>query len=188
MCLFISHSGYVSLWSFSPAVKKWIFSVSWWTTVEIMSALLYLLFCHCFREDWANGSTYSPTPSLLTPRWETFTFSGQSSTSGLLNWNNGRKVVVFFSRLYKYDLQYFNHWMCWTYFFCFFQWSVESEAPKHKAQPPLSFGLLLRPELAFSVLERGPPADSPKVTSPLSLFCVWSVLFHIFAIGVEDIR
>ncbi|XP_044225414.1 nucleolar protein 6 [Thunnus albacares] len=42
------------------------------------------------------------------------------------------------------------------------EWSVESEAPKHKAQPPLSFGLLLRPELAASVLERGPPADSPK--------------------------
>uniref|UniRef100_UPI003AAB698B nucleolar protein 6 n=1 Tax=Centroberyx gerrardi TaxID=166262 RepID=UPI003AAB698B len=42
------------------------------------------------------------------------------------------------------------------------EWSVESEAPKHKAQPPLSFGLILRPELAASVLERGPPADSPK--------------------------
>ncbi|XP_058491620.1 nucleolar protein 6 [Solea solea] len=42
------------------------------------------------------------------------------------------------------------------------EWSVESDAPKHKAQPPLSFGLLLRPELASSVLERGPPADSPK--------------------------
>ncbi|XP_047448023.1 nucleolar protein 6 [Mugil cephalus] len=42
------------------------------------------------------------------------------------------------------------------------EWSVESEAPKFKAQPPLSFGLLLRPELAASVLERGPPADSPK--------------------------
>ncbi|KAK5871329.1 hypothetical protein PBY51_004214 [Eleginops maclovinus] len=42
------------------------------------------------------------------------------------------------------------------------EWSVESEAPKHKAQPPLCFGLLLRPELAASVLERGPPADSPK--------------------------
>ncbi|CAG5922329.1 unnamed protein product [Menidia menidia] len=41
-------------------------------------------------------------------------------------------------------------------------WSVESEAPKYKAQPPLSFGVLLRPELASSVLERGPPADSPK--------------------------
>uniref|UniRef100_A0A4W6G8X9 Nucleolar protein 6 n=1 Tax=Lates calcarifer TaxID=8187 RepID=A0A4W6G8X9_LATCA len=39
------------------------------------------------------------------------------------------------------------------------EWSVESEAPKHKAQPPLSFGMLLRPELAASVLERGPPAD-----------------------------
>uniref|UniRef100_A0A3Q2T078 Nucleolar protein 6 n=1 Tax=Fundulus heteroclitus TaxID=8078 RepID=A0A3Q2T078_FUNHE len=42
------------------------------------------------------------------------------------------------------------------------EWSVESEAPKYKAQPPLSFGLLLNPELATSVLERGPPADSPK--------------------------
>ncbi|XP_010776963.1 nucleolar protein 6 [Notothenia coriiceps] len=42
------------------------------------------------------------------------------------------------------------------------EWSVESEAPKHKAQPPLCFGLLLKPELAASVLERGPPADSPK--------------------------
>ena len=42
------------------------------------------------------------------------------------------------------------------------QWSVESEAPKYKAQPPLSFGLLLRPELAATVLERGPPADSPQ--------------------------
>ncbi|KAE8292305.1 Nucleolar protein 6 [Larimichthys crocea] len=42
------------------------------------------------------------------------------------------------------------------------EWSVESEAPKHKAQPPLSFGLLLKPDLATSVLERGPPADSPK--------------------------
>uniref|UniRef100_A0A671YCG0 Nucleolar protein 6 n=1 Tax=Sparus aurata TaxID=8175 RepID=A0A671YCG0_SPAAU len=38
----------------------------------------------------------------------------------------------------------------------------ESDAPKHKAQPPLSFGLLLNPELATSVLERGPSADSPK--------------------------
>lgn len=42
------------------------------------------------------------------------------------------------------------------------EWSVESEAPKYKDQPPLSFGLLLNPELAASVLERGPPADSPK--------------------------
>uniref|UniRef100_A0A673CSG7 Nucleolar protein 6 n=1 Tax=Sphaeramia orbicularis TaxID=375764 RepID=A0A673CSG7_9TELE len=42
------------------------------------------------------------------------------------------------------------------------EWSVESEAPKYKDQPPLSFGLLLRPELAVSVLERGPSADSPK--------------------------
>ncbi|XP_008286956.1 nucleolar protein 6 [Stegastes partitus] len=45
------------------------------------------------------------------------------------------------------------------------EWSVECEAPKYKAQPPLSFGLLLRPELAASVLERGPPADSPKAAA-----------------------
>ncbi|KAM8865782.1 nucleolar protein 6 [Synchiropus picturatus] len=42
------------------------------------------------------------------------------------------------------------------------EWSVESEPPKHKAQPPLSFGLLLRQEMSTSVLERGPPANSPK--------------------------
>ncbi|KAF6725205.1 Nucleolar protein 6 [Oryzias melastigma] len=42
------------------------------------------------------------------------------------------------------------------------EWSVEGEAPKYKAQPPLSFGLLLKPELAASVLEKGPAADNPK--------------------------
>ncbi|XP_059910266.1 nucleolar protein 6 [Gadus macrocephalus] len=42
------------------------------------------------------------------------------------------------------------------------EWTVEAEPPKHKAQPPLSFGLILRPDYAASVLERGPPADSPK--------------------------
>nr|XP_057926598.1 nucleolar protein 6 [Doryrhamphus excisus] len=42
------------------------------------------------------------------------------------------------------------------------EWSLESDPPKHKSQPPLSFGLLFQPELATSVLERGPPADSPK--------------------------
>ncbi|KAK0147285.1 Nucleolar protein 6 [Merluccius polli] len=42
------------------------------------------------------------------------------------------------------------------------EWSVEAEPPKHKTQPPLSFGLILRPEYATSALERGPPADSPK--------------------------
>ncbi|KAJ8380561.1 hypothetical protein SKAU_G00013390 [Synaphobranchus kaupii] len=42
------------------------------------------------------------------------------------------------------------------------EWPVDSEPPKHKDQPPLSFGLLLNPEFAASVLERGPPADSPK--------------------------
>ncbi|XP_061584958.1 nucleolar protein 6 [Cololabis saira] len=42
------------------------------------------------------------------------------------------------------------------------EWSVESEAPKYKSQPPLSFGLLFQPEQAVSVLERGPQADSPK--------------------------
>ncbi|KAG5841083.1 hypothetical protein ANANG_G00195830 [Anguilla anguilla] len=42
------------------------------------------------------------------------------------------------------------------------EWPVDSEPPKHKDQPPLSFGLLLNPEFAASVLEKGPPADSPK--------------------------
>lgn len=42
------------------------------------------------------------------------------------------------------------------------EWSVQNDAPKYRDQPPLSFGLLLKPELAASVLERGPPADSPK--------------------------
>lgn len=64
-------------------------------------------------------------------------------------------------------------WYSWPYLFVSSQWCVEHEAPKHKSQPPLSFGLLLRPELATSVLERGPPADSPKVNRPPS-FCVCS--------------
>ncbi|KAJ0041623.1 hypothetical protein NL108_010458, partial [Boleophthalmus pectinirostris] len=42
------------------------------------------------------------------------------------------------------------------------EWSIQNEAPKYRDQPPLSFGLLLKPELAASVLERGPPADSHK--------------------------
>ncbi|XP_072288566.1 nucleolar protein 6 [Eucyclogobius newberryi] len=42
------------------------------------------------------------------------------------------------------------------------EWSVQNEPPKYRDQPPLSFGLLLNPELAASVLERGPPADSHK--------------------------
>ncbi|XP_029019148.2 nucleolar protein 6 [Betta splendens] len=42
------------------------------------------------------------------------------------------------------------------------EWSVASNPPKYKDQPPLSFGLLLKPEMAASVLERGPPADSPQ--------------------------
>lgn len=75
-----------------------------------------------------------------------------------------------------------------NFFFVSLQWSVESEAPKYKAQPPLSFGLLLRPELAASVLERGPPADSPKVMSPVSLlFAHMCVLcsFIVFPIEVQ---
>ncbi|XP_073697296.1 nucleolar protein 6 [Garra rufa] len=42
------------------------------------------------------------------------------------------------------------------------EWSVGSAPPKHKDQPPLTIGLLLNLEHAFSVLERGPPADNPK--------------------------
>ncbi|XP_061117793.1 nucleolar protein 6 isoform X2 [Conger conger] len=42
------------------------------------------------------------------------------------------------------------------------EWAVDSEPPKYKDQPPLSFGLLLNPECTASMLEKGPPADSPK--------------------------
>ncbi|XP_076854204.1 nucleolar protein 6 [Brachyhypopomus gauderio] len=42
------------------------------------------------------------------------------------------------------------------------EWPVCSEPPKHKDQPPLAIGLLLNLEHALSVLERGPPADSPE--------------------------
>lgn len=71
----------------------------------------------------------------------------------------------------------------WNYLKTFsLQWSVESEAPKYKAHPPLSFGLLLRPELSSSVLERGPPADNPKVTSP---YCLLQVIMALcFRLGV----
>lgn len=74
------------------------------------------------------------------------------------------------------------------------QWSVENEAPKYKSQPPLSFGLLLNPELSTSVLERGPPADSPKVfpTFPslfISVDISAAVLQHrsIFIIVLEQV-
>uniref|UniRef100_A0A3B4DB22 Nucleolar protein 6 n=1 Tax=Pygocentrus nattereri TaxID=42514 RepID=A0A3B4DB22_PYGNA len=43
-------------------------------------------------------------------------------------------------------------------------WPVNKEPPKHKDQPPLSIGLLLNHERALSVLERGPPADSPEAS------------------------
>lgn len=56
-----------------------------------------------------------------------------------------------------------RHLSGWTILLVSLQWSVENEAPKYKSQAPLSFGLLLNPELATSVLERGPPADTPKV-------------------------
>ncbi|XP_053336445.1 nucleolar protein 6 [Clarias gariepinus] len=42
------------------------------------------------------------------------------------------------------------------------EWSVYSEPPMHKDQPPVSIGLLLNYERALSVLERGPAADSPE--------------------------
>ncbi|XP_062874179.1 nucleolar protein 6 isoform X2 [Trichomycterus rosablanca] len=42
------------------------------------------------------------------------------------------------------------------------EWSVYCEPPKHKDLPPVSLGLLLNHERALSVLERGPPADSPQ--------------------------
>ncbi|KAL0979774.1 hypothetical protein UPYG_G00189470 [Umbra pygmaea] len=42
------------------------------------------------------------------------------------------------------------------------EWPVECDAPQHKDQPPVSFGLLLNPDQAATLLERGPPADSSK--------------------------
>lgn len=57
--------------------------------------------------------------------------------------------------------------------FCFVQWPVYGEPPMHKDQPPVSIGLLLNPERALSVLERGPAADSPEVRlTPVFLQCV----------------
>ncbi|XP_061762246.1 nucleolar protein 6 [Nerophis ophidion] len=56
------------------------------------------------------------------------------------------------------------------------EWSLESEPPKFKAQPPLSFGFLLQSEQATSVLERGPPADSPKAAEFRQLWGVRSEL------------
>uniref|UniRef100_K7G936 Nucleolar protein 6 n=1 Tax=Pelodiscus sinensis TaxID=13735 RepID=K7G936_PELSI len=42
------------------------------------------------------------------------------------------------------------------------EWPIGAEPPKHKDAGPLSFGLLLAPAFAASVLERGPEADRPE--------------------------
>uniref|UniRef100_A0A8D0GV09 Nucleolar protein 6 n=1 Tax=Sphenodon punctatus TaxID=8508 RepID=A0A8D0GV09_SPHPU len=43
------------------------------------------------------------------------------------------------------------------------QWAISMEPPKHKDAPGgLSFGLLLSPDFATSVLEKGPEADKPE--------------------------
>uniref|UniRef100_A0A8C8S5Z8 Nucleolar protein 6 n=1 Tax=Pelusios castaneus TaxID=367368 RepID=A0A8C8S5Z8_9SAUR len=42
------------------------------------------------------------------------------------------------------------------------QWPISAEPPKHKDAGHLSFGLLLTPEFAASILEKGPEADQPE--------------------------
>ncbi|XP_067386974.1 nucleolar protein 6 isoform X2 [Emydura macquarii macquarii] len=42
------------------------------------------------------------------------------------------------------------------------QWPICAEPPKHKDAGHLSFGLLLTPEFAASILEKGPEADRPE--------------------------
>nr|XP_020652113.1 nucleolar protein 6 [Pogona vitticeps] len=41
-------------------------------------------------------------------------------------------------------------------------WSIDTDPPKHKDAGSLSFGLLLSPDFASRVLERGPEADKPE--------------------------
>lgn len=65
----------------------------------------------------------------------------------------------------------------------FLQWPVDSAPPKHKDQPPLNIGLMLNLEQALSVLERGPPADNPKVTYPT--FPVMSVYVSYGSVAVS---
>jgi hypothetical protein len=45
-----------------------------------------------------------------------------------------------------------------------FQWDITSDPPSHGSAEPVMVGLQLDPELAFSVLDRGPIADSVEVT------------------------
>nr|XP_042706650.1 nucleolar protein 6 isoform X1 [Chrysemys picta bellii] len=42
------------------------------------------------------------------------------------------------------------------------QWPISAEPPKHRDAGHLSFGLLLTPEFAASILEKGPEADRPE--------------------------
>ncbi|XP_008164588.2 nucleolar protein 6 isoform X1 [Chrysemys picta bellii] len=42
------------------------------------------------------------------------------------------------------------------------QWPISAEPPKHKDAGHLSFGLLLTPEFAAGILEKGPEADRPE--------------------------
>lgn len=122
--------------------------------MAITSTRPFLTFCPCSSEVWAKGSLSSPTRSLLILRWGAKLFFINVYT-GLLKW----------WRIHSFQLET----KVATGLLVSLQWSVENEAPKYKSQPPLSFGLLLNPELSTSVLERGPPADSPKVF-PTSLF------------------
>lgn len=63
-----SHAGCANWWSFSPAVRNSIFSVSWWTTVAIMCTLCSLTYCPWCSEDSAKGLSSSLTPSRLIQR------------------------------------------------------------------------------------------------------------------------
>lgn len=46
---------------------------------------------------------------------------------------------------------------------CFWQWDITSDPPDYESSEPAQVGLLLNPEFAFSVLDKGPPAESPEV-------------------------
>lgn len=48
--------------------------------------------------------------------------------------------------------------------FYFLQWNI-NESPPTKDVMTLTFGLLLNPEAAMSMVDKGPSADSPEVSN-----------------------
>lgn len=42
------------------------------------------------------------------------------------------------------------------------EWPIDADPPKHKDSKHLSFGLLLNPRISTNILEKGPPANTPK--------------------------